>query len=283
MDVAVIEVGIGGRFDCTNILPCPVVCGMTTLSLEHTNLLGHSLKEIAWHKCGIFKQNSMACVIDQSPNDEINSYAEKLAKEVGSSFELVKIRDNIMAGTSGTYQALNASLALTISRKWLESKFPRVPIDEAKMIASISNTKVHGRQQIVNLGDCPIYLDVAHTHESLEDTLKWFKSSMKADKDRNVLFFFCSSPRCPETLLHPFIMSGIFAKIYWPSLPHSHESLDPVKNICKQAGLDLQVIPCENIKYALNVEIEAGSVILGCGSFYLVGEMYRLIASSLQD
>lgn len=55
VDVAILEVGIGGRYDCTNILPSPVACGVTTISLEHTDLLGNSLEDISWHKFGIFK------------------------------------------------------------------------------------------------------------------------------------------------------------------------------------------------------------------------------------
>jgi folylpolyglutamate synthase/dihydrofolate synthase len=55
VEVAVVEVGIGGRFDCTNLLPSPIACGVTSLALEHTDLLGKTLQDIAWHKCGIFK------------------------------------------------------------------------------------------------------------------------------------------------------------------------------------------------------------------------------------
>lgn len=55
VDVAIFEVGIGGRFDSTNIISSPIVCGISSLALEHTNLLGTTLEAIAWHKCGIFK------------------------------------------------------------------------------------------------------------------------------------------------------------------------------------------------------------------------------------
>ena len=55
VDVAVIEVGIGGAFDRTNVISKPVVCGVTSLGLDHLNLLGSTIEEIAWHKGGIFK------------------------------------------------------------------------------------------------------------------------------------------------------------------------------------------------------------------------------------
>lgn len=55
IDVAIVEVGIGGRYDCTNIVERPFVVGVTSLALEHTNLLGTTLEEIASQKFGIFK------------------------------------------------------------------------------------------------------------------------------------------------------------------------------------------------------------------------------------
>ena len=54
IDVAVVEVGIGGRYDATNIVP-PTVCGITSLGLEHTDILGDTLTKIAYHKAGIMK------------------------------------------------------------------------------------------------------------------------------------------------------------------------------------------------------------------------------------
>ena len=55
VDVSIVEVGIGGEYDCTNILSQPVVCGISSLGYDHMNILGNSLGEIAWHKSGIFK------------------------------------------------------------------------------------------------------------------------------------------------------------------------------------------------------------------------------------
>lgn len=53
--VCIIEVGLGGRHDCTNIVRKPVVCGITHLTLDHTDILGDTIQSIAQHKAGIFK------------------------------------------------------------------------------------------------------------------------------------------------------------------------------------------------------------------------------------
>lgn len=55
VDVAVLEVGMGGRYDATNVVEHPTVCGVTSIGLEHTAILGNTLREIAFHKGGILK------------------------------------------------------------------------------------------------------------------------------------------------------------------------------------------------------------------------------------
>lgn len=55
VDATILEVGIGGRYDTTNIVPKPVVTGITALGLDHVAILGKTLPEIAWQKAGIFK------------------------------------------------------------------------------------------------------------------------------------------------------------------------------------------------------------------------------------
>ena len=55
MDVAIVEVGIGGAHDCTNVIRNPVVSGIAMLGIEHTANLGNTIQQIAWHKTGIMK------------------------------------------------------------------------------------------------------------------------------------------------------------------------------------------------------------------------------------
>lgn len=55
MDCAILEVGVGGEYDSTNIIEKPVVCGITALGLDHVSVLGNTIDQIAWHKAGIIK------------------------------------------------------------------------------------------------------------------------------------------------------------------------------------------------------------------------------------
>lgn len=60
VDVTILEVGVGGTHDSTNIVPRPVVTGITALGIDHVNVLGKTLAEIAWQKGGIFKVSQIS-------------------------------------------------------------------------------------------------------------------------------------------------------------------------------------------------------------------------------
>jgi hypothetical protein len=72
VDVAVLEVGLGGRLDATNVVPQPVVCGITSLGFDHMEILGHTLPQIAREKAGIMKAGSPAFTVPQ-PEDAMQA------------------------------------------------------------------------------------------------------------------------------------------------------------------------------------------------------------------
>jgi folylpolyglutamate synthase len=82
VDVAVVEVGIGGTHDSTNIIEEPVVCGITSLGYDHTDILGPTLFDIAWHKGGICKQHRPAFTVEQRP--EALTGLSRRARELGA-------------------------------------------------------------------------------------------------------------------------------------------------------------------------------------------------------
>ncbi|GFO32370.1 folylpolyglutamate synthase [Plakobranchus ocellatus] len=76
VDVAIMEVAIGGQYDPTNVFERPVVCGVTALGFDHTNILGNTIQEIAWNKAGIFKRDRPAVVLPlpQDPEAQMQKY-----------------------------------------------------------------------------------------------------------------------------------------------------------------------------------------------------------------
>ncbi|CAH1272406.1 FPGS [Branchiostoma lanceolatum] len=127
VDVAVIEVGIGGAYDCTNIVRSPVVCGITSLGLDHLPLLGDTIDKIAWHKAGIIKTGIPAFTVEQ-PEGAIEVIVNQ-AKEVKAPLHLSPSLDlynwegrEAKLGLPGDHQRINATLALQLCHTWLQRR-----------------------------------------------------------------------------------------------------------------------------------------------------------------
>ncbi|KWU45852.1 FolC bifunctional protein [Rhodotorula sp. JG-1b] len=122
VDATVLEVGVGGTYDSTNIVPQPITTGVTALGIDHIWVLGKTLPEIAHQKGGIYKPGVPALAIKQ---DEGLDVLEARAKELkASSFTVVpehpQFKD-IKLGLAGVHQRSNASLAVALVRSFLAS------------------------------------------------------------------------------------------------------------------------------------------------------------------
>ena len=124
VDVAIIEVGLGGRLDATNVVT-PVVCGITSLDYDHTNVLGDTLAEIAGEKAGILKRHIPSFTVAQRP--EALEVLRRRAEEVGSPLQLVpdlsvfsfESPATVQLGLEGEIQRTNCALAVTLANAFL--------------------------------------------------------------------------------------------------------------------------------------------------------------------
>ncbi|XP_048241436.1 folylpolyglutamate synthase, mitochondrial-like isoform X2 [Haliotis rufescens] len=126
VDALILEVGIGGQYDCTNIVETPTVCGVTSLHVDHISLLGNTIESVAWHKGGIFKPGTPAVTVPQDPR--AMKVLEDRAEEIGTTlYETPSLAsyDNgsepIRLGIPGQVQNVNASLALQMCKIWLKA------------------------------------------------------------------------------------------------------------------------------------------------------------------
>ncbi|GAA5850349.1 hypothetical protein JCM3766R1_004319 [Sporobolomyces carnicolor] len=127
VDATILEVGVGGTYDSTNVVPQPIVTGICPLGIDHVFVLGKTIPEIAHQKGGIYKPGVPALAIEQ-PKEGLD-VLESRANELGaSSFTVVPEHDEmkrIKLGLAGDHQRSNASLALALVRAFLAS--PRLP------------------------------------------------------------------------------------------------------------------------------------------------------------
>ncbi|XP_069465224.1 folylpolyglutamate synthase, mitochondrial isoform X2 [Ambystoma mexicanum] len=204
VDLAVVEVGIGGAYDCTNIIRKPIVCGISSLGIDHTSILGDTIEKIAWQKGGIFKPGVPAFTVPQ-PYGPLEVLKERAA-EIGCPLSLCPHLDAyeeddkaIILGLAGEHQRSNAALALQLSQTWLKRQGYRdvgepkdpwrncqvptkslLPLATAfrpslSMVQGMNDTEWLGRTQILQRGPVSYYIDGAHTSSSIQACVRWFR------------------------------------------------------------------------------------------------------------
>ncbi|XP_022882867.1 folylpolyglutamate synthase [Olea europaea var. sylvestris] len=221
VDVAIIEVGMGGLNDSTNVIKDPVVCGISPLGMDHIETLGDTLGLIASHKAGIFKPQVPAFTVPQL--SEAMEVLEERANGLMAPLEVAKPLDckklnGIKLSLSGDHQFTNAGLAVSLCKCWLQrtgnwgKQFQQVSLEEEILpeafLRGLSTARLSGRAQIVHdssldmsgvnissSGDLIFYLDGAHSPESMEACARWYSTAVK-ENNNNSSF----SPSCSKFL-----------------------------------------------------------------------------------
>ncbi|EKM59334.1 uncharacterized protein PHACADRAFT_181339 [Phanerochaete carnosa HHB-10118-sp] len=253
VDATILEVGVGGAYDSTNIVPRPVVTGVSALGIDHIGVLGKTIPEIAWQKAGIYKPNVPALTVEQ-PEEGMKVLEQRAAELKTSSFEVVHpipALSTIQLGLSGAHQYQNAALAVRLAQKFLSvhANIPPPPADELPetYVKALEAARWPGRCQTVQdpaHAGTTWFLDGAHTLESLDCCVRWFVSptatlrTSLAGQPRRVLIFNCTAGRTGASFLGAM--------------------LDGIEKLLKEHGKDGesketffdQVAFCTNVTYA---------------------------------
>ncbi|XP_010423399.1 PREDICTED: folylpolyglutamate synthase isoform X2 [Camelina sativa] len=199
VDAAILEVGLGGKFDATNAVQKPVVCGISSLGYDHMEILGDTLGKIAGEKAGIFKVGVPAFTVPQP--DEAMRVLKAKASELDVNLEVEqpltsRLLSGQKLGLDGEHQYLNAGLAVSLASTWLQQigklEVPsrtQMGILPEQFIKGLATASLQGRAQVVpdqftesrTSGDLVFYLDGAHSPESMEACAKWFSFAVKGD------------------------------------------------------------------------------------------------------
>ena len=194
-DVVVLETGMGGRLDATNIIPAPKLCVLTSISMDHMQVLGNSLTKIATEKCGIIKEGTT--VISAKQSEEVMNVVDKTcalkntALVVADSSKVTKIKQGLDKQSfsyegikyeiplSGSYQIENAVLAVEVV-KWLsQNGFEK--ITEQKIAKGLQTTVWKGRFSVISKK--PYFIvDGAHNvaaAEKLVESIRFYFTNRK--------------------------------------------------------------------------------------------------------
>lgn len=235
VDTAVIECGIGGEYDSTNILAHPTTAGITSLGIDHVAMLGSTLPEIAWHKAGIFKPGAAALSVPQGSPEAMAVLRERAAEKADT--ELVEVArhpeiDGIRLGLAADFQKTNASLAVALAASHLRA------LGNADMPApaELSTWKLPaafrlGLERVRWPGRCEVrreegvawHIDGAHTLDSIEVVGRWFAEEMAAASSSSTgsaaakprILIFNQQTRDADSLaraLHSALSTGLAAQ-----------------------------------------------------------------------
>jgi folylpolyglutamate synthase len=232
VDLAVVEVGIGGAYDCTNIIRKPVVCGVSSLGIDHTSLLGDTMEKIAWQKGGIFKHGIPAFTVLQpeGPLAVLRDRAQQISCPLYLCPPLEALEEGappLILGLEGEHQRSNAALALQLAHCWLQHhnnqdiqelkmsrpsvrwQLPLAPVFQptSHMRHGLRDTEWPGRTQVLLRGPLTWYLDGAHTTSSIQACVRWYRQALQRRErpsggpEVRVLLFNSTGDRDPAALL----------------------------------------------------------------------------------
>lgn len=286
-DIVVLEVGLGGTLDSTNIIKSSEVSVITSISMDHTDILGDTILDIAAHKCGIFKSGGHVVGYPQ-PDFTVERFIKEKAKEAGCEYthsELGRIRlvreefdgsTIIYAGCtfkiplSGKHQIYNFSTAIAAINV-LKGKGWNVSMKN--MLDGVASLKMPARVETVST-DPLVIVDGGHNAEgfdALYNTLeKYFKDKkiiavfgMMRDKD----YKYCAEK-----------MASLCDVIYTTTVsnPRSLTAKELAEEVKSHGGKAKPVDDCAKAYKKAIKKADADSVVIVCGSLYLASDIKNL-------
>lgn len=237
VDFAILETGLGGEMDATNVVEHPAVTGITSLALDHTDVLGDTIQEIAWHKAGIMKAGSPAFAVEQEYDDAAATLRSR-ADEKGVDLQTVPIDPRLRDAhlkPDADFQKRNASLAVKLAETVLpifDRGFVAGPASlPQSFISGIENVRWRGRCEVRRDEHDPSlfwFLDCAHTTESLKVATDWFVQETQARPSARRVLAFNQQIRTAASAL-----------------------LDVIRNLSRERGVGFQdAFFCTPITYA---------------------------------
>lgn len=282
-DVVVLETGLGGRLDATNIINTPLCSVLTPISLDHVNVLGDTLAQIAAEKCGIIKPGGRTVsAMGQAP-----AALEGIRKTAAAKNNTLQIADEnalqitqeSLAGTAFTYKnrpyqirllgrhmAQNAALAITAA----EVLTSVLPLSQEAVRAGLAATVMPARMEILRKEPCVI-LDGGHNAACANALANVLRTHLAGKK----VFAVCAMMADKDNAgylapLAPYLTHLTCTQV---ALPRALDAT-ALCRVAQVAGIpcDAQAQPKAALQQALSMAGKA-DVVLVCGSFYLAAAL----------
>ncbi|MGB4966169.1 MAG: Mur ligase family protein [Microgenomates group bacterium] len=277
VDYAVMETGLGGTYDATNVVSNESkVAVITKIGHDHMGVLGKTLPKIASQKAGIILEKNS--VISTSQRESVRRVLDERAKQMHTSVQYVKpsiVKWNIQLPILGKFQIENCAVALSTIE--LVSKRDNWSIDATKLRETMNHLEIPGRMQKIVINGKTVILDGAHNPQKMSALIKSLKElypnqkldflvALKKGKDyRNTLKYIL--PKANTIVCTKFLLNT-------QGFPMQAEEPEKLISVIEKAGyIPATVVenPHEALKHSLK---HNKNILIITGSFYLVSELY---------
>ena len=291
-DVVVLEAGMGGRLDSTNIIKTPLVSVITGIALDHTAFLGDTVEKIAAEKAGIIKRGipvlyggedaSAARVIREMAEKQSSDYFSvdytaldiKRADLSGTVFDFDS-RKNVKINLLGLYQPRNASLVLTATDIL---KSVGLEISETAIYEGLASAHWAARFEVIN-NDPLVIFDGAHNPQGIDASVKSIEHYFKGKK-------VCVLTGVLRDKDHAYIAERLSsvadrAFVITPDNPRALRAEEYAAELCSRG---VEAVPCESIgeayECACKTAKERESAVVCLGSLYTYSELMRVLENA---
>lgn len=265
VDFAIIEVGLGGRLDSTNIIK-PLVSAITNVALDHMNILGDTVEKIAVEKAGIIKENTP--VINGDENESVKGIIRLKAEETNSDFvDATEIKTNLQSDLQGNYQHKNIKVVIALV-EILRKKGLHISDEnlERGLMNVQRNTNFIGRWY--QFSDYPLTIcDTGHNQAGLEQVFTQLNS---IDKFKHIVLGFVNDKKIDEVLsLLPKNSTFYFVK---PSINRGRHPKD-YEDLLKKSGIEYKIFDNVQSGYLSALQsVKNNEMIFIGGSNFVVGD-----------
>lgn len=292
-DIVVLETGLGGRFDSTNVISSPIASVITSISLDHTAVLGDSLELIAGEKAGIIKHGgtTVFCPQQSEVNDVIISTAIRRCNEIITvDMEQCKVTGSTIEGSkfvyrdkeyeislSGVHQVKNACTALEALTPLKAAGFN---ITDTAVKQGLKKAFIPARLELLSREPL-IILDGAHNPSGLESLSKSLREYL-GDKRIFCIMSMLKDKAVGEAMVH---LEGMFEKVYLVEIDSPRAmSADELKRIADKYFKETEICLDKNtaVEKAITQAKASGGAALVCGSLYLASELRNIILNTLK-
>mgnify|MGYP001206071001 CR=1 FL=1 len=266
-DINIIETGLGGRLDATNIIDNKSVCLITKIGYDHTEFLGKTIESIAYEKAGILRKNVPVIIAKQDNLKAFETLQDLVLKIETTIINRVTLSDDIPLGLKGSHQYENASTAYTAA----SIVIPK--ISKLKAFYGLSNTLWHGRIEEIKSGNIIKYrnnitiLDGAHNIDGAIVIRKYFQT--QSTPKWNLIIGMLNN-RDIKQFVSKF--KNYINVAYTIPIKNQKSSSHPNKLALELNDLGLKSYPTLSFEHALN-KTNKDTPLLITGSLYLAGEV----------